>query len=62
MTVSELDKKTGTKEVFFELNGQLRSIIASDKSVKSEVKVNPKADKTVPGMSLANINDNCKNI
>ena len=50
MTIGELDKQTGKREVFFELNGQLRSILVQDKTSKSEVKLRPKADKNVQGI------------
>lgn len=49
MTVGELDPATGRREVFFELNGQLRSILVADKKAQKDVKVHPKADKSVPG-------------
>ena len=37
LAVSENRTKSGEKEVFFELNGQLRSVLVKDKSV-AEVK------------------------
>lgn len=38
-------RKDGTREVFFELNGQLRSVIVQDKEASKEIRVHPKADK-----------------
>lgn len=49
LAVSEERTKTGEREVFFELNGQLRSVFIKDKSVKEEVHVHPKADKSKKG-------------
>ena len=39
----------GEREVFFELNGQLRSVFIKDKSVAAEMALHPKADKSVAG-------------
>lgn len=33
LAVSEIRTKTGEREVFFELNGQLRTVIVKDKTV-----------------------------
>lgn len=40
---------TGEREVFFELNGQLRSVFVKDKSMSEDIVVQPKADKDVKG-------------
>ena len=55
LTVGELHATTGQREVFFEFNGQLRSILVADKKAQKDVKVRPKADKTVAGT-----NDQCE--
>ena len=39
----------GEREVFFELNGQLRSVFIRDKSVAAEMALHPKADRAVAG-------------
>ena len=39
----------GEREVFFELNGQLRSLFVKDKSVEKSLKLHPKADAGVKG-------------
>ncbi|RNA12573.1 pyruvate mitochondrial-like [Brachionus plicatilis] len=39
------DLKNGEREVFFELNGQLRSLLVKDKSVQKDLKAQPKAVK-----------------
>jgi pyruvate carboxylase len=39
----------GEREVFFELNGQLRSVFIPDKSVAEDLARHPKADKSVAG-------------
>jgi len=49
LAVSEIRKKTGEREVFFELNGQLRSVLVKDKTVAETIKSNPKAKKGVKG-------------
>lgn len=41
--------KTGEREVFFELNGQLRSVYIRDKEASQEIHVHPKALKGVKG-------------
>lgn len=43
------DLKGGEREVFFELNGQLRTIFIKDKSVQKDLKVQPKAVKGQKG-------------
>ncbi|XP_030081215.1 pyruvate carboxylase, mitochondrial-like isoform X1 [Drosophila hydei] len=42
-------KPNGKREVFFELNGQLRSVHIPDKEAMKEIRIHPKADKTVKG-------------
>ncbi|CAG2112903.1 unnamed protein product [Medioppia subpectinata] len=49
LAVSETRTDTGEREVFFELNGQLRSFLVKDKAVTTEIKSNPKALKGVKG-------------
>ncbi|KAJ6218028.1 hypothetical protein RDWZM_009185 [Blomia tropicalis] len=49
LAVSEIRKKTGEREVFFELNGQLRTVIVKDQTVSKEILSNPKAIKGVKG-------------
>ncbi|GIY75433.1 pyruvate carboxylase, mitochondrial [Caerostris darwini] len=49
LAVSEGKNSAGEREVFFELNGQLRSVFIRDKSVKEEVHIHPKAEKTKKG-------------
>ena len=39
----------GEREVFFELNGQLRSVFIKDKSVAAEMALHPKADRSIAG-------------
>ena len=39
----------GHREVFFELNGQLRSLMVQDKSATKNVKSHPKAEKSRKG-------------
>ena len=41
--------EAGEREVFFELNGQLRSVFIKDKSVAAEMALHPKADRSVAG-------------
>src|SRR5699024_843545 len=41
-------RSEGTRVIYFELNGQSREIVIRDKSVKIEIKVLPKADKSEP--------------
>src|SRR5699024_10736417 len=38
----------GTRVIYFELNGQSREIVIRDKSVKTDIKELPKADKSEP--------------
>lgn len=42
-------KSNGEREVFFELNGQLRSLFVKDKSAEKDLKSHPKADMNVTG-------------
>lgn len=42
-------KKTGEREVFFELNGQVRSVIVKDQEAMKEIVIRPKALKGVKG-------------
>ncbi|KAL6939292.1 pyruvate carboxylase [Hanseniaspora osmophila] len=42
--VGELDKDTGKREVYFELNGELRKVAVVDKHSKIETVAKPKAD------------------
>uniref|UniRef100_A0A6G1SBC2 Pyruvate carboxylase n=1 Tax=Aceria tosichella TaxID=561515 RepID=A0A6G1SBC2_9ACAR len=49
LAVSETLTHRGEREVFFELNGQLRTILVKDKSVEDDVTTNIKADKSHPG-------------
>lgn len=37
LAVSEITKKTGEREVFFELNGQLRTVLVKDKTVQEVI-------------------------
>lgn len=43
------DLKHGQREVFFELNGQLRSLFVRDKTVQKDLKLQPKAVKGQKG-------------
>lgn len=43
LAVSEISKQTGTREVFFELNGEMRSVTIDDKTISIESKTRPKA-------------------
>lgn len=38
--------KHGEREVFFELNGQLRSVLIPDKEASKEMNIHPKANKS----------------
>jgi len=49
LAMSEDLTKSGEREVFFELNGQLRSVFISDKTAAKEMHIHPKADKNVRG-------------
>jgi pyruvate carboxylase len=49
LAVSEGRTKQGEREVFFELNGQLRTVLVKDKAVATTVITNPKAQKGVKG-------------
>ena len=42
-------KGNGEREVFFELNGQLRSLFVKDKTVEKDFKSHPKANKDLKG-------------
>lgn len=43
LAVGEISKQTGTREVFFELNGEMRSVTVDDKTISIETKSRPKA-------------------
>ncbi|SGZ55787.1 CIC11C00000005841 [Sungouiella intermedia] len=43
LAVGEISKQTGTREVFFELNGEMRSVTVDDKTISIETKTRPKA-------------------
>ncbi|CAH6721733.1 pyruvate carboxylase 2 [[Candida] jaroonii] len=43
LAVGEISQKTGTREVFFELNGEMRSVTVEDKTASIETKTRPKA-------------------
>ncbi|CAF0990746.1 unnamed protein product [Adineta ricciae] len=45
MAIGELMPATGEREVFFQVNGQLRSMKVKDKAALKDHKVHPKADK-----------------
>lgn len=49
LAMSEDLTATGEREVFFELNGQLRSVFIKDKTAIKEMHIHPKADKSVLG-------------
>ncbi|KAI3383577.1 hypothetical protein SNEBB_007816 [Seison nebaliae] len=44
IAIGDLNMKTGEKEVFFEMNGQIRSIMIKDKKASSNLKIHPKAN------------------
>ncbi|AMD19818.1 HCL333Wp [Eremothecium sinecaudum] len=46
--ISDLNKDTGRREVYFELNGELRNVSVVDKSQKVETNVKAKADDSNP--------------
>lgn len=46
LAVGEISKNTGTREVFFELNGEMRSVTVDDKTAAVETKARPKAVNT----------------
>lgn len=48
LAIGEL-KSGGEREVFFELNGQLRSLFVKDKSAQKDLKAQPKAVKGQKG-------------
>lgn len=43
LAVGEISKQTGTREVFFELNGEMRSVTVDDKTISIDTKTRPKA-------------------
>lgn len=43
LAIGEISKNTGAREVFFELNGEMRSVIVDDKTVSIENTARPKA-------------------
>lgn len=43
LAIGEISKKTGTREVFFELNGEMRSVTVDDKTISIENTTRPKA-------------------
>ena len=45
VAISELMIATGEREVFFQVNGQLRSMKVRDKAAIKDYKVHPKVDK-----------------
>jgi len=49
LAVSETLTHRGEREVFFELNGQLRTVLVKDNSVEQDVSTNIKADKSHVG-------------
>ncbi|XP_072165898.1 pyruvate carboxylase, mitochondrial-like [Diadema setosum] len=49
LAMGDLNKKTGEREVFFELNGQLRSVLVKDKAAMKEMHIHPKAQRSVKG-------------
>ncbi|KAL0266786.1 UNVERIFIED_CONTAM: hypothetical protein PYX00_009239 [Menopon gallinae] len=46
LAINEKLTKSGEREVFFELNGQLRSVFIKDKEAVKEIHVHPKANKS----------------
>jgi len=49
LAMSEDLTATGEREVFFELNGQLRSVFIRDMNAAKEIHIHPKADKALRG-------------
>lgn len=43
LAIGEISQQAGTREVFFELNGEMRSVTVEDKTVSIETKTRPKA-------------------
>ncbi|EGV61481.1 pyruvate carboxylase [Yamadazyma tenuis] len=43
LAVGEISQQSGTREVFFELNGEMRSVTIEDKTASVETKTRPKA-------------------
>ena len=46
LAISELMVATGEREVFFQVNGQLRSMKVKDRAAIKDKKFHPKADKS----------------
>ena len=46
LAISDLMPTTGEREVFFQVNGQLRSMKVKDKAAMKDHKVHPKVDKS----------------
>lgn len=46
LAISDLMLATGEREVFFQVNGQLRSMKVKDKAAIKDHKVHPKVDKS----------------
>ncbi|RLV91405.1 Pyruvate carboxylase [Spathaspora sp. JA1] len=44
LAIGEISERTGTREIFFELNGEMRSVTIDDKTVSIESKTRPKAE------------------
>ncbi|XP_071794200.1 pyruvate carboxylase, mitochondrial-like [Asterias amurensis] len=49
LAMGDMDEKTGEREVFFELNGQLRSLLIKDTIATKEINIHPKAQQGVKG-------------
>ena len=49
LAVSEELTKTGEREVFFELNGQLRSVLIRDNAAAKQMHIHPKAERGIKG-------------
>ena len=47
MAISDMMPATGEREVFFQVNGQLRSMKVKDKAAIKDRKVHPKVDKSL---------------
>lgn len=43
LAIGEISQQAGTREVFFELNGEMRSVTVEDKTVSIDTKTRPKA-------------------
>ena len=46
LAISDLLTETGEREVFFQVNGQLRSMKVKDKAAIKDHKIHPKVDKS----------------